>query len=311
MFSGEVWKLLQTTGRLSSSSNRGMKDSLKFIYANYTRANSFIDYWHPFENYLDMDFPYSGEGDSFRKRLKRFEEYLRRDRIHDAFLRATFALDTAKYLAELEPRIFREKTGDTSAHDAFASDYARYVRGQKPKEPICRLLNLLYTVRCNAGHGQKILPDEWDAIRERNELVYTLTTPLQAVVDELIITFFVATGVFAYGTLQQLALSEQFGYEVEPRLGMKIKGYLYDLGAFPGWCYETWGWVHGMLLTVPLQWRMQFVHHCDGLEGALFERRLVIAHEEEDTQQIAWAYHYTGDTDPSQRIKSGVWKSTS
>jgi gamma-glutamylcyclotransferase (GGCT)/AIG2-like uncharacterized protein YtfP len=90
---------------------------------------------------------------------------------------------------------------------------------------------------------------------------------------------------------------------------MKIKGHLYDLGRFPGWRYETWGWVHGTILRVPLQFRAKFVQHCDALEGDAFERRLVIAYnEDENTQDIVWAYHYSGKTNVSQRVQDGSWK---
>lgn len=286
-----------------------MEDSLKFIYQNYSRATSFREYWYAFENYLDMCFPYVGEDDNFRKRLQRFEEYLQRVLVHHVFLSRTFTLDEAKSLAELQPRIFRESTGNTSAHEAFASDYSRHVRGQQPKEPICRLLNLLYTIRCNDQHGQKILPEEWEEIRSRDELIFSLTTPLLAVLDELIITFFVASGIFSYGTLQQLGTTKELPFSVESLPGMKIKGHLYDLGRFPAWRYDTWGWVHGAMLRVPLQFRTKFVQHCDALEGDAFEPRLVIAYsEDEKIQDIAWAYHYSGKTNVSQRVQDGIWK---
>ena len=66
-----------------------------------------------------MCFPHLGEDDNFRKRLQRFEEYLQRVLVHHVFLSRTFTLDEAKSLAELQPRIFRESTGNTSAHEAL------------------------------------------------------------------------------------------------------------------------------------------------------------------------------------------------
>ena len=202
-----------------------MEDRLKFIYQNYSRATSFREYWY--ENYLDWCFPRLSETEPFRKRFQRFEKYLQSVLVHDVFLSRLFALDEAKSLAELQPRIFREHTGatSTSAHETFASDYARYARGQKPKEPIARLLYLLYTVRCNDQHGQKILPEEWEEIRRRNELVFSLTVPLLAILDELIMTFFVATGIFSYGTLQNLVTTKDFPFSVEALPEMKIKGH--------------------------------------------------------------------------------------
>ena len=287
-----------------------MENSLKFIYENYSRANSFEGYWYAFENYLDMRIPNLRRGDSFRNRLQRLEEYLKDALVHHVFFMNIFTIDEVKSLAELQPLIFRERTGDTSAHEAFASDYSRYVRGQKPKEPISRLLNLLYTVRCNTQHGQKILPEEWEKIRKRNELIFSLTTPIISVLDELIITFFVADGIFTYGTLQHFETIKQLGYQVEPLPRRKIKGHLYDLGQFPGWKYHTYGWVNGVILQVPSQFRSKFVQHCDMLEGDSFKRRLVIVYDEEneDAQHIAWAYHYNGRTNYAQRIKSGIWK---
>jgi len=58
-----------------------------------------------------------------------------------------------------------------------------------------------------------------------------------------------------------------------------------------------------------LQFRTKFVQHCDALEGDAFERRLVIAYnEDENIQDIAWAYHYNGKTNVSQRVQDGIWK---
>jgi gamma-glutamylcyclotransferase (GGCT)/AIG2-like uncharacterized protein YtfP len=284
-----------------------MEDSLKFIYQNYSKAASFRDYWYAFENYLDMQFPHSEEGDTFVKRLRRFEKYLQSVQVHDMFLSRIFALDEAKSLAELQPQISRENKPDTSAHVQFASDYSRYLRREKPKQPIYRLLNLLYTIRCNDQHGQKILPEEWEEIRRRNELIFSLTTPLLAELDELIITSFVSSGVFAYGTLQQIETSKQFPFTIQMLLGIKIKGHLYDLGLYPGWRYDTWGWVHGISLSAPPRFRAEFIEYCDKLEGASFERRLVIAYSEND-EHLAWAYHYKGETNISQRVQDGVWK---
>jgi gamma-glutamylcyclotransferase (GGCT)/AIG2-like uncharacterized protein YtfP len=286
-----------------------VEDSLKYIYQNYSGATSFTEYWYAFENYLDMCFPHLSNDDNFRKRLQRFEKDLKRFNIHDVFLSRIFTLNEAESLAELQPRIFRERNGNTSAHEAFASDYSRHVRGQKPKELICRLLNLLYTIRCNSQHGQKILPEEWDDIRSRNELIFSLTTPILAVLAELTIIFFVATGVFSYGTLKTLGTTIDLPCSVESLPGMKIKGHLYDLGRFPGWHYEMWGWVQGVILRVPLQFRTEFVQHCDAREGNAFERRLVVAYNADgNSQDIAWAYHYSGKVNISQRIQDGVWK---
>lgn len=286
-----------------------MNDSLKFIYDNYTRASGFNEYWYAFENYLDLRFPPAAERESFLARLKRFEDYLMQVLVHETFWRRIYRSACIRDLAELQPRVFRENTGDTSAHDAFASDFSRFTRGQKPKEPIARVLNLLYTVRCNVQHGQKPLPDEWEEIRKRNELVFSLTIPIIAKIDELVIALFIAAGIFSYGTLQEALDDQRFPYSTERLDGFRIKGHLFDLGIFPAWRYETWGWVHGCILRVPTMFRLKHLAFCDEVEGERFERRLALAYGENDQpQHIVWAYHYREEPRQNDRISNGLWK---
>jgi gamma-glutamylcyclotransferase (GGCT)/AIG2-like uncharacterized protein YtfP len=286
-----------------------MDDWLKFVYENYTRASGFNEYWYAFENYLDAILPHTNEMDNFRKRLGRFEDQIKQDGAHETFFRTVYSLSSVRDLAELQPRIFQERTRDTSAHDAFASDYSRFARGQNPREPLVRVLNLLYTVRCNAQHGQKILPDEWDEIRARNQLVFSLTTPVVTKIDELLITFYLTAGILAYGTLQEVALEQRFGARIERVDGVHIKGHLYCMGEFPAWRYQTWGRVHGCILQAPLTSRLDFLHFCDEVEGNQFQRRLVLAYDENgNAKHIVWAYHYCEEPQGARRIEDGVWR---
>jgi len=286
-----------------------MDDALKFIFENYTKGQNFDECWYVFENYLDRDFPHSGERDNFRARLERFENYLKQVLVHESVWRKIYRLDITKNLAELQPLIFRERSQDTSAHKAFSSDYSRFARGQKPKQPLVRLLNLLYAVRCNVQHGQKILPDEWQEIRKRNEIIFSLTTPILRKIDELLITLFVTTGVFAYGTFQTAENDNRFPCPVNRTDGVRIKGHLYNLGDYPAWRYDTWGCVYGCILRPPLQFRLKFIDFCDEVEGNSFERRLVLAYGDDDNpQHIVWVYHYRHEPDLNKRINEGVWK---
>jgi gamma-glutamylcyclotransferase (GGCT)/AIG2-like uncharacterized protein YtfP len=289
-----------------------MENYIINMHTNYnsaTRSDRFDLYWHVFENYFDRHFPHSGKSDPFRKRVNRFEKHLKQILIHETFWHRLYHLPEAKELAELEPRIFRETTGDTSPHEAFASDYSRFVRGQKPKEPLARLINLLYTVRCNVLHGQKILPiSEWEDIRKRNEKVFSLTTPLLVHLDNLVLTQFVARGVFSYGTLQEASESD-FPFQIERYHGLRIKGRLYDMGQFPAWRYNTREWVKGTVLRAPASFRLKYISLCDEIEGKQFERRLELAYDQNgNAQHIVWAYHYVSEPDHKTRIKDGIWR---
>ncbi|MFC1851834.1 gamma-glutamylcyclotransferase [candidate division CSSED10-310 bacterium] len=286
-----------------------MEDYLKFIYENYTTATSFEKYWFSFENYFDHHFPIAGNDDTMRKRAVRFEKHLKQIPVHETFWSRLYGLPEAKNLAELLPRIFREINRDTSAHDAFASDYSRFTRGQKPKKPVARLINLLYTVRCNTQHGQKILPEEWEDIRRRNEKIFALTIPLLAELTELVITQFVVSGLFSYGTLQE-AWDADVASNLERHEDLRIKGFLYDMGRFPAWRYNTWGWVHGCVLRAPRLFRLKHISFCDNVEGDQFERRLVLAYDQnEDAQCLVWVYHFSSEPDFTTKIKDGIWRS--
>lgn len=287
-----------------------MEGYLKLIYQNYTSATRFEEYWFAFENYLDHHFPHDEPDDSVRKRSQRFEDHLKQILVHELFWERLYRLPEANELAELQPRVFREINKDTSAHEAFASDYSRFARGQKPKEPLVRLINLLYTVRCNSQHGQKILPEEWEDIRKRNEQVFSLTVPLLSHLDELIMTQFVVLGVFSYGTLKE-ASDNDLSFRVERHEDLKIKGHLYDMGRFPAWRYNTWGWVNGCVLSTLSQFRLKHVSFCDNVEGDQFKRRLVLAYNQtNDAQHLVWAYHFASEPDFRTKIKDGVWRSS-
>jgi gamma-glutamylcyclotransferase (GGCT)/AIG2-like uncharacterized protein YtfP len=226
--------------------------------------------------------------------------------------RVLLSLPESRQLAELIPRISRDSSNDTSHHESFASDFARHERNQKTKQALVRLLNLLYTIRCNSVHGSKILADEWGSVKARNQLVFSLALPLLRALDEMIITSRVSFGVFSYGTLPTLVEKEGLGYSVSVVPDKKIKGLLFDVGAFPAWRYESWGWVHGCVLRAPLRMRDKFVKVCDSLEGRSFERRLVVVHDSEGADEhLAWAYHYNEPTHSLQRVEDGVWNGDS
>jgi len=285
-----------------------MNNLIKSFHCNYTSGSGFSNYWYAFENFLDANFPHENEKDSVRKRLGRFEDQTRQDGTHKAFFRTVYSMKPARDLAELQPRIFREITRDTAAHDAFASDCSRFVQGQDPKEPLFRILNLLYTVRCNAEHGQKILPEEWDEIRTRNKLVLSLTRPVIELIDTLMITFYVAAGIFAYGTLKDASFERQFD-SIERVDGVHIRGHLYDMGKFPAWRYQTWGRVYGRILQTDLSSRLDFLKFCDEVEGSQFQRRLMYAYDENgDAKHIVWAYHYLEEPQGRRRIENGLWQ---
>ena len=285
-----------------------MEDYLKFIYENYRSATHFEKYWCAFENYLDHHFPHEEPDDSFRKRAERFEKHLKQIVVHETFWHQLYHLRETKELAELQPRIFREIDRNTFAHDAFASDYSRVIRGQKPKNPVARLINLLYIVRCNSQHGQKILPDEWEDIRRRNEHVFSLTAPLISSLTELVITQFCVLGIFSYGTLQE-ASEADFSFPMERHEELRIKGHLYDMGRFPGWQYNTTGWVYGCVLSAPSLFRLKHVRFCDKVEGDQFERRLVLAYNQQGNPRfLVWAYHLLSEADFSRMIEDGIWR---
>jgi|ETN02SMinimDraft_4_1059925.scaffolds.fasta_scaffold20008_1 gamma-glutamylcyclotransferase (GGCT)/AIG2-like uncharacterized protein YtfP len=292
-----------------------MEDYLKLIYQNYadanSDANSFQHYWFAFENYLDHHFPHNLSDNSLRKRAHRFEEHLKEILVHEEFWSQLYRMPEAKELAELKPRIFREANQSKAAHDAFASDYSRFINGKKSKEPVARLINLFYIVRCNLHHGGKILPDEWEDIRKRNEHVYALTTPLLSALAEMLITQFVVLGIFSYGTLKE-ASDKDFSFTMGRHENLRIKGHLYNMGLFPAWRYNTMGWVHGCVLRAPSQFRLKYIRFCDDIEGDQFNRRLVLAYDETGNEQcLVWVYHFSSEPDFKTKIKDGMWTDSS
>lgn len=143
--------------------------------------DAFRALWEAYENFLD-GFPVLGE--SIRKRNVAFEDLLRERGLFARFVEQVTRLPAAGRLADLEPRIFSEdcfqRTGKkrTDEHSAYASDYEHIRSGCRPKEPLARLLNLLYVIRNNLQHGQKVLPEEWSEMRRRNLEVFCLVAPV-------------------------------------------------------------------------------------------------------------------------------------
>jgi gamma-glutamylcyclotransferase (GGCT)/AIG2-like uncharacterized protein YtfP len=293
-----------------------MIDKTKFLYDNYRigRSSKRIDketfeyFWNTFENYLDLSIPPTEGRVTYRDRFKKLESNLKESYVHEIVYHRIYRSKYTRNLAELKPLIFREETGNSSSHAAFTSDYLRFAQDQTPKQPVARLLNLLYDVRCNAAHGQKILPEEWEDMRKRNEIVFSLTIPVLALVDEILITIFVALGIFSYGTLSE-ATMHHFKESVELMENLKIKGQLYDLGSFPAWRYDMDGWVHGTVIRAPLESCLTHLDFCDEIEGKQFERRLVLAYNDNDQpEHIVWAYHYRSQPKGVAKIDDGIWK---
>jgi len=295
------------------SSGGMIMDNLKmFAYDNYYSATGLDKYWYAFENVLELKFPSSSEQEKFRKRVGRLEKYLTQLCIHETFWSQIYCTESTRKLAELQPLIFREQSGDKSAHKAFASDFLRFKNNQNPKEPITRVLNLIYTVRCNVHHGEKPLPAEFKAVRERNELILSLTTPIIAKIDELLITLFVTEGIFSFCTFQETERDQHVPFPIEHVDGFKIKGNLFNLGKFPAWCYNTFGWVHGCLLWVPENYRIEQLASCDRIVGNQFEHRLTLAYDEFDQpQHVVWAYQYLEEPPWNSHINDGIWKDSS
>jgi hypothetical protein len=246
------------------------KDYQKFGKASFDRAlrhlssnadllpETFRSLWEVYENFLNgagLRNTAPDARNTIRERNRIFASFLTERAIDAVFIDTLFQIKETYELAQLQPRIYHEETfqlrgrKDTSAHDAFSSDFARYLSSGKCKEPIPRLLDLQYVVRCNLDHGQKVLPDEWPAMKERNESIFKLTVPIQKRLAELLFENLWADGVFVYGTCKpdegNFVYLSLLVHEYSD--GWHVEGYLYDLGSYPGFVeklgYRTKGFV--------------------------------------------------------------------
>jgi gamma-glutamylcyclotransferase (GGCT)/AIG2-like uncharacterized protein YtfP len=272
--------------------------------------DAFRSLWEAYENCLDGSGVPTG---TIRVRNKTFEAALKNKGLHDHVTREVLSSPQAGLLADLEPRIFQEevfqRTGRrrTDEHDAFASDFERFRGGRRVKEPLARLLNLLAIVRHNLQHGQKVLPQDWPAMRERNLTIFELVAPIQGrIVAQLFETFW-ADGLFAYGTLRASGPAHNLVLDLVDSVqsGYHLAGSVYDLGSHAGLVIGSGGSVRGDLL------RSARLHdllaRADEIEGVHFKRRLVWVHLESGPQQsaLAWAYEYTGDLSEATKRAPG------
>jgi gamma-glutamylcyclotransferase (GGCT)/AIG2-like uncharacterized protein YtfP len=284
-----------------------MNEHLRQIYHHFKPPNTFQKYWYIIENVLDLSFPWAGQEDTFRRRAERLEKSLNVLDAPGITMRRLLDVPQFNELAELTPRIHRDSTGSTASHDAFASDVTRIRNGRAPRAPFTRLLLVLYDVRCNEQHGQKILPDEWEAVRDRNKHVFDLVTPLAAVVAETLAAIYAVPGVFSYGTLASHFSDDRHSLPIRIQEGFRTRGCLYDLGRFPGMRDDLNGWTHGSILAADEANRLRFLGLCDEIEGHAFIRRLAITRDEHDAESVAWAYFFDGDTASKPTIPGGRW----
>jgi gamma-glutamylcyclotransferase (GGCT)/AIG2-like uncharacterized protein YtfP len=275
--------------------------------------DAFRSLWDAYENFLDGMPSLAG---SVRNRNIAFEELLVERGLLAHFIERALRIPEAGLLADLQPRIFREQvfqqTGvrGTDEHNAYASDYDRIRLGRRPKEPVARLLSLFSVVRNNLQHGQKVLPEDWPRMRERNLQVFRLAAPVQYKVVMGLFETIWADGVFAYGTLRPgCTRFELVRSLVKETCGdYFVSGKLYDLGDYPGLVLGSGDRVQGEILrSDPLH---DLLLRIDEIEGRDFARRLYWAEPGADGRErsLAWIYEYRSQTsDVHPLCRGGVW----
>jgi gamma-glutamylcyclotransferase (GGCT)/AIG2-like uncharacterized protein YtfP len=276
------------------------------------QGDAFRYLWEAYENFLDgLPVPAS----TMREKNNAFEDFLVKRELAAHFIEGTFGLPEAGLLADLQPRIFHEqtfqRTGEkrTDEHDAYASDYDRLRSGLGPKKPIARLLNLLYVVRNNLQHGQKVLPNEWPAMKQRNLQIFHLVAPVQR---RLVLRLFEtvwADGVFVYGTLRPASTRFNLIRDLAQTKGDKyfVSGKLYDLGDHPGLVLGAGDRVPGEILHND---RLhELLRRVDEIEGSDFIRRLywTTPAVDSDESALTWIYEYRGKTSGIRRCRGGIW----
>lgn len=242
------------------------KEYTKFGRENFERGTSllrdetpealrdaFRTLWEAYENFLN-GAPVLSE--NMRYRNTAFEALLRERGLLEHFVEGVLMRPEAGLLADLEPRIFSEarfqRTGErrTDEHDAYASDYERIRSGRRSKEPVARLLNLLYVIRNNLQHGQKVLPEEWPQMRQRNLEVFLLAAPVQRHIVATLFETLWADGVFVYGTLRSSSSNFASVQDLVDKAddAYLINGKLYDCGIYPGLAIGLGDQIRGEIL---------------------------------------------------------------
>jgi gamma-glutamylcyclotransferase (GGCT)/AIG2-like uncharacterized protein YtfP len=170
-------------------------------------------------------------------------------------------------------------------------------------------LNLLYIVRCNLDHGQKVLPDDWPEIHERNLNIFRLVVPIQQALSNLLFETVWADGVFVYGTLKLNGGPSAHVRDLVNRTdqGYFLTGKLYDLGMFPGLVLGSGDKVPGLVLhSTDLR---ALLRRLDQIEGSQFARRLSWASTETPgvPPALVWVYEFVGEASGANRCKGGRW----
>jgi|GEM_PF-3551240 len=272
--------------------------------------------WGVLENYLcHHQIHVPGRGTT-RDELAVLEERISDSGLHDQLVQELFSLRETEQLANLVPRIHREETSamgrspDTSAHEAFSSDFDRYRTGDKCKEPLLRLAMLVFTVRCNLDHGQKVLPRDEDEMRKRNALIFKLVAPPLDRLARFLFELDFAQGVFVYGTFMpgqsRWAMVEALVQQDADE--WRVTGELYDAGPFPALLLRGRRLASGAVLTarslLPVLQRM------DSCEGRLFRRRLAWARSpaKKEERRLVWVYEFSDSVDGLPAIRDGIWR---
>jgi gamma-glutamylcyclotransferase (GGCT)/AIG2-like uncharacterized protein YtfP len=273
--------------------------------------DAFRSFWDAYENFLDaMQFA----GETIRDRNEAFEAFLVDRGLLPDFTDAVLRRPEAGLLAELQPRIFREQIfqqtnqPSTHEHEAYASDYERIRGGRSPKAPIARLMTLLYVVRNNLQHGQKVISDQWPEMKERNLEVFRRAAPVQyRVVLSLFETVW-TEGVFAYGTLRPGSTRFKLIRDLVKTTdeGYSVSGKLYDLGDYPGLVLGSGDRVPGQILRTDRL--RELLVRIDDIEGQHFVRRLYwVTQSDEGKPALTWIYEYRGEVSGIPRCSGGVW----
>jgi len=253
-------------------------------------------------------------GKTMRDRNVGFESMLRARGLLEHFVQRVLRRPEAGLLADLDPRLFHEQTFKNSGsrrtdeHDAYASHYERMRSGRNPKEPVARLLTLLYVVRNNLEHGQKVLSEDFPEMTKRNLAVLNLAAPLQRSMVKTLFETLWADGLFAYGTLRpsscRFSLVEDLVERVEGEYF--VCGKSYDRGTYPGLVLGDGDRIPGEVLRSS---RLhELLARTDDIEGADFKRRLSWARPSSPERELAlvWIYEFASDTSRLTRYTGGT-----
>jgi len=165
-------------------------------------------------------------------------------------------------------------------------------------------------VRCNLSHGQKVLLNDEEEMRERNALVFKLVVPPLSRLATFLFEMDFAQGIFVYGTFMP---GQSRWPAIEPLVRSAagtwaVWGRLYDVGPFPALRFEGKGQVSGAVLTArPL---LPVLQRMDACEGQLFRRRLAWARNPDKPGEkcLVWVYEFSGSIEGLPAIRDGVWR---